>query len=342
MNFDVEILDFSRFPAAAAALFLTVFLGALTGPLGGNANAFLWSVLDAMFGGIGDRLDKTHRSRADLVFRGFLLSALVLFFAGLSGYALAHLARTYDFIGLGEPAALTLLLAGGAVWVVLLRLYKTIENKKAGTGAYYALSRSTRKNLAAGDDFGVNRAALGFTARAFDKGVVAPLFWYVLAGLPAAFIYVCLAGLTWRFGKEGFGKGFGTVPLALEKLMGIVPSVLAAALLTLASVFTPGAGITRSLAAWAGTKGRAAYAEGGLPLSVMAWALNVSLGGAAQELTGSALKAAWTGPEGATAQIDHRHLKRALYMSLIAHLLFFTLLAGLYLWAGAVNPAINA
>ena len=335
--FHAEIFDPDRIPYALTAIFLTFVIGLITGPLAGNANPLIWSILDAIFGGLGDKLDKTHRGRSDLVFRGFLLTALVAFFSLMIGRFFQYMTDTGNFYGLMEPILVSLLITSGSVWFSLLRLYFALEKNEVGQGAYFAISRSVRRNLTAGDDFGITRAGMGFSARSFDKGLVNPVFWYLIGGLPVALIYSGLAGLAWRFGKDGFTKGFGAVPLALERLMGFVPAIFAAVLITLASTFTPTAGITRSIASWVGVKNRAPYEQGGFPLSALAWALKVSLGGASQDLTGSAIKGVWVGPEGTTAQLGHKHLRRALYMSVIAHFLFITTLGGAYLWANTLG-----
>ena len=76
---------------------------------------------------------------------------------------------------------------------------------------------------------------------------------------------------------------------------------------------------------------------GGFPLSALAWSLDVSLGGASQDITGSAIKGEWTGPKGATAKIDHKHLRRGIFISVIAHILFIATLCGSYLWGGGFD-----
>jgi adenosylcobinamide-phosphate synthase len=336
----IYTLDFmapERFLMALAAIFMTILLGLVSGPLAGNANPAFWTLVDKLFGGLGDRLDKTHRPRADLVFRGFLLTVAGLLAAFAAGVFAENLARESNFYGLAEPILLSLLITTGSVWFALLRLYSAMGQNKVGQGAYYAISRSTRRNLTVGDDFGITRAGMGFSAKAFDKGLVSPVFWYLVGGLPLVFIYSVLAALSWRFGKEGFTKGFGAVPMALERLMGFIPSLLAAFLITAASIFTPTAGIARSIGSWLGMKSRATYEQGGYPLSALAWALKVSLGGAAQDINGSALQGVWVGPEGATAKLNHGHLKRAIYMSIIAHFLFMAALGGAYIWANIIT-----
>ena len=116
--------------------------------------------------------------------------------------------------------------------------------------------------------------------------------------------------------------------------MGFAPHILSGALMALAGLFTPTGGMMRAFTGLLKSKGRAAYVEGGLPLTAMAHSLNISLGGPVHDLDGSALKRAWIGPEGATAQLDAGHLRRALYICLMAYLLLIASLCGAMIWAG--------
>jgi adenosylcobinamide-phosphate synthase len=327
-------MDPDRIPLAISAIVLAAILGVITGPLAGNANPLLWLFYDKTLGGFGDRLDRLHRTTADLALRGFAITSIGLAAGLLIGKFYVALVWEKPVSGLTEIILLSTLITSGSIWYALLRLYFALEKKQALQGAYLAISRSTRINLSATDDFGITRVGMGFAARAFDKGLVSPVFWYLVGGLPLAVIYSALAALAWRFGKDGFSKGFGAVPLALEKLMGYVPSLFAATLMTLATIVTPTAAIHKGVAAWFGHKNRAPYEQGGYPLSALAWSLNVSLGGASQDLGGSALHGVWVGPEGATAKNDHKHLRRAIYINFAATILLMASLCGAYLWSG--------
>lgn len=327
-------MDPDRIPLAISAIVLAAILGVITGPLAGNANPLLWLFYDKTLGGFGDRLDRLHRAPADLALRGFAITSIGLAVGLLIGKFYVALVWEKPVSGLTEIVLLSTLITSGSIWYALLRLYFALEKKQALQGAYLAISRSTRINLSATDDFGITRVGMGFAARAFDKGLVSPVLWYLIGGLPLAVIYSALAALSWRFGKDGFSKGFGAVPLALEKLMGYVPSLLAATLMTLATIVTPTAAIHKGVAAWFGHKNRAPYEQGGYPLSALAWSLNVSLGGASQDLGGSALHGVWVGPEGATAKNDHKHLRRAIYINFAATILLMASLCGAYLWSG--------
>jgi adenosylcobinamide-phosphate synthase len=325
-----QIMDVNRIPVIVMALALTGGLGLIMGPLSGNANPALWWGLDSIFGKLGERMDRPQRARADLLFRSFFFSMLVIVTAAALGQGFQYLSRVEPLWGATRVGLLALLMGGGGAWFVLRRLYSVLEQGKPAQGAYLAIVRSSRTDMTIADSFSISRTALGFAVFSLDKGVIAPAVWFLIGGFPAVVIYSALSMLVWRFGKKGFTKGFAAIPLALERIMGIVPSLLTALCLTLAALFTPTAKMHKGLAAWLGSKNRAPYAEGGAPLSVMAWALNVSLGGASQDLSGSAIKAQWVGPEGASAQIDPKHIRRGLFIVIVAYVLFVAFLLGLY------------
>ncbi|MGQ0527795.1 MAG: cobalamin biosynthesis protein [Alphaproteobacteria bacterium] len=326
-----DFLDFQRIPYALAAVFLSVLLGMISGPLAGNANPLFWAVVDRFLGGFGVRMDKKHRPAPDLMFRGFIISFAALGIALLYIW-LGYRARwTVLGYGLTETLFLTGLITTAGVWRVISGLYVAMEEKKTGKGGYLSLARTSRSNLTISDDFGISRLGIGLSARAFDKGLVAPVFWYVIGGIPLATLYAVFAALCWRFNKDGHSKGFGAFPAALERLLGFIPSLIAALLIILSGLFTPTANPFRGLKFLGGLKNRATYEQGGFPLSAMAWTLNVSLGGPYQDIEGSAVPGGWVGPAGVTAKTDHKNLRRALFISIMAHALVVLSLCGLYL-----------
>ena len=327
------IFDIDRIPPAVVAILITLVIGMITGPVRGNANPFLWGLVDMIFGRIGDKLDKLDRSRSDLTFRGFVIFAMAVLLAGIMAEGAKLVTIEYNYMGLAESVFVALALSTGAVWFALLRYYFALSTKgQMKKGGYYAMARTSRIDLNTTDEYGMTRLGMALSVRCFDKALVTPIIWYLIGGLSALYVYAVIAGLAWRFGKDGYGKGFGAVPLAIEKLLGVVPSLLAAFFVTAASVFTPTSGIVKSIRSWFGAKSAAPYSEGGYPVTALAWGLNVSLGGPAKDLNGSALKKKWVGPQGATAKIEPYHMKRALYTTAMAQLLFVVALLAAYLW----------
>ena len=322
-----QIFDPARLPVALAAILIVSLLGVVTGPLGGNANPFFWRAIDFLFGPLGSRLDKTERKSGDLTTRGTIILFTALGISFLVGNFFQTLSYHYPNWLIVDIVSLSFVLSSGAGWFALIRLYKALHGEQIVKGAFYTLATTTRNNLATADEFTITRVGIGMGARLLDKGIVAPVLWYLIAGLPAAYLYAALAAMSWRFGKEGFTKGFGAPAIHLEKLLGFVPNVFSGVLIALGGLLTPTAGMTRSfIGILRINKGRAPYQEGGAPVTAMAYALKVSLGGATQDQDGSAIKRGWAGPEGATAKLDAKHLHRALYITVMAHLLFLAAL----------------
>ncbi len=319
---------------AMAALLLVSLIGVVTGPLFGNAVPLFWFGIEKILGGFGGRLDRVQRGPRDLMLRGLFLSILGLALFLVAGRGAGMLVQALPLGGLTEILLLSVVLSAGAVWFALLRLFFALRDKKTGKNTYFTIAATTQTNLASSDDYTLTRVGMGMAARSFDKGVVAPILWFLVGGLLAAYIYAGVAALSWRFGKDGFTKGFGRIPLILERVMGFVPTLLAGLLMALAGLLTPTGGMTRAFAGLVRQSGHAAYAEGGLPVTAMANALNVSLGGPTVDLRGSAIQRGWVGPKGATAQLGAGHLRRALYITIMAHLLFLAGMGGCLILVG--------
>lgn len=337
-------MDPVRIPFAVLALIVCAVIGFSAGPVFGRAVPVYWWLSEKVFGTIGDRLNKPARPAADLMFRGFVMAVAALLLALVVGACARYLKLSFGFYGITEVLFLSMTLSVGAPAALSLQLAQLEDHKtgrkKSGndqSGIYYALSRSLYRNLNAADQAGIIRLTIGYAARQFDKAVVAPVFWYVLLGLPGAFLYSALISLVWRFGKDGSVSRFAAVPIALERLMGVVPGMLAGLLISLGSLFAPQAHSLPSLKSWFSSQGRAPYVQGGLPLAALAWALNITLGGAAQDLSGSGIKSVWVGPASASAQVKAYHLRLTLLILAAAFGLFLITLGSAYLWAGGVS-----
>lgn len=322
-----QVFNPDRIPVAVCAILIVSVFGVITGPLGGNANPFFWRAIDLLFGPLGSKLDKTERKSGDLATRGLVITVLALILGFMVGNFFASLSTHYPNFLIVDIVALSIIMSAGAGWYALFRLYKALHSKDLIKGAFYTLAATTRSNLSTADEFTITRVGIGMGAKLLDKAIVGPVLWYLIGGLPAAYLYATLAALGWRFGKEGFTKGFGAPALAMERLMGFIPNWFAGLLLGFGGLLTPTAGMTRSIISlFPAKKGHAKYEEGGAPVTAMAFALKVSLGGATQDQDGSAIPRGWAGPDAATAKLDAKHLHRGLYILVMAHLL---LLGGL-------------
>lgn len=330
-HFEDYFLDVQRIPFVIAALFVTAVFGMITGPAWGNANPFVWHVLDVLFGRLGGRMDRSSRTPRDLKIRGLVFALLLLLFALFIGRGLLELTLQSSAI---EGLIVVLCLSTGSVWYMVLKLYFVLDKQGNTKGGYFGLARSSRVDLNSMDDYGIVREGLAYSAISFDKGFVAPSLWYLIGGVPFLIIYSVLAFGAWRFGKCGHTKGFGITFLVLERLLGFVPSVFSGLLYTATSVVAPSVRMADGFKAWWQGKDKAPYEQGGMILSALAWPLGVSLGGPVRDIDGHYIKKEWVGPDGASARVDAHHLRRGIIINVAAHLMFLLALLSAYIYAG--------
>jgi adenosylcobinamide-phosphate synthase len=89
------------------------------------------------------------------------------------------------------------------------------------------------------DRHGVARAAIESLAENFSDGVVAPVFWYLLFGLPGLFAYKMANTLDSMIGhRTPRYRSFGWAAARLDDVLNAVPAPLSGLLLVAAAVFT--------------------------------------------------------------------------------------------------------
>ena len=130
------------------------------------------------------------------------------------------------------------------------------------------------------DGAGVARAAIESLAENFSDGVVAPVFWYLVLGLPGMFAYKMANTLDSMIGhKSERYRAFGWAAARLDDLLNLIPAPISGLLLVFASLFDrqhSAAGALRIMLR-DGRKHRSPNA--GWPEAAMAGALGISLAG---------------------------------------------------------------
>lgn len=121
---------------------------------------------------------------------------------------------------------------------------------------------------------GVATAAIESLAESFNDGVVAPIFWFVVAGLPGLFVYKAVNTADSMIGhREARWRAFGWASARFDDLLNLIPARLAGGLIALA-----GRGGWRVMLRDAD---KHASPNAGWPEAAMAGALGVRLGGPA-------------------------------------------------------------
>jgi adenosylcobinamide-phosphate synthase len=139
------------------------------------------------------------------------------------------------------------------------------------------LARIVGRDTGGLDESEIARAVVETLAESACDGIVAPLFWLVAGGLPAAMAYKAVNTLDSMIGhREPPYLHFGRVAARLDDAANFVPARLTA----LAIATAAGGHRSRSLRIWCRDGGKHASPNAGQCEAAMAGALGVRLGGA--------------------------------------------------------------
>ena len=137
-----------------------------------------------------------------------------------------------------------------------------------------AVGRIVGRDVAALSQAEIAAAAIESLAESFCDGVVAPIVWFLVGGLPGLFAYKAVNTADSMIGhREPRWRSFGWTSARTDDLMNLIPSRLAGILIALA-----GRGGWRAM--WRDA-GKHASPNAGWPEAAMAGALGVLLGGPA-------------------------------------------------------------
>jgi adenosylcobinamide-phosphate synthase len=190
-----------------------------------------------------------------------------------------------------------------------------------------AVSHIVGRDTARLDRAGIARAAIESLAENFSDGIVAPVFWLVVAGLLGAALYKAINTADSMIGhRTPRYADFGWTAARLDDLVNLPASRLAALLLILASVLRDDASAG---AAWRAVRRDAARhrsPNAGYPEAAMAGALGLSLAGP-RFYAGIRVEDAFMGD--GRREAEAKDIRRALALYRCADAILLALLAGL-------------
>jgi adenosylcobinamide-phosphate synthase len=175
----------------------------------------------------------------------------------------------------------------------------------------------------------INRAVIETLAESACDGILAPLVYMAIGGVPMAMAYKAVNTLDSMIGHaDQYYFYFGKVAARLDDVANYVPSRVAALALSTAAGMGTGTSATSALRIWRRDGGKHKSPNAGQPESAMAGALRVRLGGD-NTYAGEGIAAPLLGAE--FERPTHRHVKRAL-----------RLVAGVSLLATAIAVAVRS
>jgi len=152
--------------------------------------------------------------------------------------------------------------------------------KTGAEGGREAVSHIVGRDTGALDEAGVARAAIESLAENFSDGVVAPVFWMLIAGLPGAAVYKAINTADSMIGHQTPRyQAFGWSAARLDDLVNLPASRLSALLIIAAAAVTKSAS---AAAAWQAVRRdarRHRSPNAGYPEAAMAGALGLALAG---------------------------------------------------------------
>ncbi|WP_304165086.1 adenosylcobinamide-phosphate synthase CbiB [Phenylobacterium aquaticum] len=165
--------------------------------------------------------------------KGVLALAIVAGLAGFLGWAVQGVLAG-SWTGLLVTAAVgSLGLAARSLYDHVRPVLKALEADDL-PAARTAVARIVGRDVQALDASGVAAAALESLAESLTDGVVAPLFWFLLAGLPGLFVYKAVNTADSLIGhREEPYRLFGWAAARTDDLMNLIPARLAGPLIVL-------------------------------------------------------------------------------------------------------------
>lgn len=282
----------------------------------------LWALLDQVFLKRLYKLNAEKRTEHDLFFRGLILVCFFIIITALLILAINSLSGSYyGFL------ILTLCLASGSSAFLSKKMSNALQNdKKPAQEIIKLLETSNMRSLSHADAPALYRQLVSFNIYNYTQHIIAPALFYILGGLPLLLFGSIFLWLGHVCGRNTLNGPFTYAITIFEQLLIMIPNFIGAVLIVIATLLTPKTSFKSSLNALS-LKHEGHIMPGIHPLSIMAHASNCSLGGKEKSYHGDMIEQPWYGPNKATAKIDKSTLTKALYLTLVAHLLFvFTLM----------------
>ncbi len=190
------------------------------------------------------------------------------------------------------------------------------------------VSQIVGRDPASLDEAGVTRAAIESLAENFSDGTAAPLFWFLLFGLPGLIFYKAVNTLDSMIGHHSERyEFFGKFAARLDDAVNYVPARLTGLLIAAAALILPGTSGRMAFRCLMTDARRHKSVNAGWQEAAFAGALDVALAGP-RYYGGTRIDDVWMNASGCK-EPDGRDIRRALRLYLGASGFLLTVLAGL-------------
>lgn len=249
---------------------------------------------------LNDKLNRQNRGYYTLIIRGIIVALLTAAIIFALGIGVEHLSVMAGIGAWMDPVLLVIILSP----LTAIRLAYQISFDKPSDGVYLQASHALNQNIIHADIYGHRRSAFRLLTLALGEWCIAPLFFYLIGGIPVAYMYVALSLFCRVTGNAPASRSFLSLMLPIWYVAALLPVMIGIIKIAVASVFAVGGNPVRTFKAL-----RYAYGGQGIE-AAYAYSQNVVLGGAEQDRSGDGIKRPWIGPEHATAKLSHQDVVR--------------------------------
>jgi adenosylcobinamide-phosphate synthase len=210
---------------------------------------------------------------------GTVTVLLLVGFVGVAAFIIERGLLILPFGLIGVAVIASTLIAQRSLHQHVARVADALDNTGLA-GGREAVSHIVSRDTKVLDEAGVARAAIESLAENFSDGVVAPVFWMIIAGLPGAAIYKAINTADSMIGHHTPRfQAFGWAAARLDDLLNLPASRLSALLIIAAAAVTKG---TSASDAWRAVRRDARHhrsPNAGYPEAAIAGALGLALAG---------------------------------------------------------------
>jgi adenosylcobinamide-phosphate synthase len=279
-----------------------------------------------------NRPNRSERSRRE---RGIVTVVVLIGIAGASGWGLHWLCRDSLIGALVEALAIAVLVAQRSLYQHVAAVAAALAGGGLRAGQN-AVSHIVGRDPLRLDRHGVARAAIESLAENFSDGLVAPVFWYLLLGLPGLFAYKMANTLDSMLGHRSERyRSFGWAAARFDDLVNLVPAPLSGLFLCAAAPFAGNPRPGRTLAIMLRDGRQHHSPNAGWPEAAMAGALGLALAGP-RPYAESDVDDPWLGD--GTPDATPADIVRALHLYSRACRLLAGLVLGVWLAAHLMPP----
>ena len=210
---------------------------------------------------------------------GVLFIIIALSVAGIIGWGMQTGLKLMEFGQLLEAILVSIFLAQNSLY----RHVRNVAQALVSDGldaARLSVSHIVGRDPATLDDSGVCRASIESLSENFSDGVIAPVFWYLITGIPGILMYKTLNTADSMVGHlSPKYRYFGWASARLDDVANFIPARLTALLIFLTALIIPSTKGFKSLRSCLTYANLHRSTNAGWPEAAMAGALDIRIAG---------------------------------------------------------------